>query len=98
MTVKSFEFAALTHFPESRIAEVKLSEFPKYIVVSYPVPCFSPLSKCKGFTSISEDSSEISFLLVENYNYDRSLWSSDRMGIFGQIIDLSLARFVSFHC
>ena len=36
-----------------------------------------------GFTSISEDSSEISFLLVENYNYDHSLWSSDRMGIFG---------------
>ena len=33
--------------------------------------------------SISEDSSEISFLLVENYNYDHSLWSSDRMGIFG---------------
>ena len=35
-----------------------------------------------GFTSISEDSSDISFLLVENYNYDHSLWSSDRMGIF----------------
>lgn len=34
-------------------------------------------------TSVSEDSSEISFLLVENYNYDHSLWSSDRMGIFG---------------
>lgn len=47
-------------------------------------------SKCKGFTSISEDSSEISFLLVENYNYDHSLWSSDRMGIFGQFIHLSL--------
>ena len=41
------------------------------------------LSKCMGFMSISEDSSEISFLLVENYNYDHSLWSSDRMGIFG---------------
>lgn len=27
---------------------------------------FSP-SKCKGFTRISEDSSEIAFLLVENY-------------------------------
>ena len=25
------------------------------------------LSKCKGFTRISEDSSEIAFLLVENY-------------------------------
>ena len=48
------------------------------------------LSKCKGFTSISEDSSEISFLLVENYNYDHSLWSSDRMGIFGQHVALSL--------
>ena len=41
-----------------------------------------------GFTSISEDSSEISFLLVENYNYDHSLWSSDRMGIFGKFICL----------
>ena len=29
-------------------------------------PLFSP-SKCKGFTRISEDSSEIAFLLVENY-------------------------------
>ncbi len=37
----------------------------------------------KGFMSISEDSSEISFLLVENYNYDHSSWSSDLMGFFG---------------
>ncbi len=35
-----------------------------------------------GFTHISEDSSEIAFLLVENYNYDRFSWSSDRLGIF----------------
>ena len=36
-----------------------------------------------GHTHTSEDSSEVAFLLVENYNYDRSMWSSDRMGIFG---------------
>jgi len=29
---------------------------------------FSSPSKCRGFTCISEDSSEITFLLVENYN------------------------------
>ena len=39
-------------------------------------------SQCTGFTSSSEDSSELWFLLVENYNYDRSCWSSDRLGIF----------------
>ena len=33
----------------------------------------------KGFVDISEGSSEISFLLVENYNYDHFLWSSDRI-------------------
>lgn len=31
-------------------------------------PLQSP-SECKGITRISEDSSEIAFLLVENYNY-----------------------------
>ena len=57
---------------------------------------FSPSpSKCMGLTSISEDSSEISFLLVENYNYDHSLWSSDRMGIFGP---KSVLERLSFHC
>ena len=29
-----------------------------------------------GFTHISEDSSEIAFLLVENYNHDHSYWTS----------------------
>lgn len=38
----------------------------------------------QGFTRISEDSSEIAFLLVENYNYDHSCWPSGRLGIFGQ--------------
>lgn len=33
------------------------------------IPNFSSLTECKGFTRISEDSSEIAFLLVENYNY-----------------------------
>jgi hypothetical protein len=37
-----------------------------------------------------EDSSEPGFLLVANYNYWRSWWSSDRQGIFGQ------SRFVGY--
>lgn len=49
----------------------------------------------QGLTSISEDSSEISFLLVENYNYDHSIWSSDRMGIFG--LESGLNKDSSFH-
>ena len=40
-------------------------------------------SRCKGSTRISEDSSEIAFLLVENYKTDRSNWYSYRFGIFG---------------
>jgi len=40
------------------------------------------LSKCTGFLITGEDSSEVSILLVENYNYDCSSWSSDRLGIF----------------
>lgn len=32
-----------------------------------PPTLFSSPSQCKGFTRISEDSSEIAFLLVENY-------------------------------
>ena len=34
-----------------------------------PAPLFHTLSKCTGDTSSSEDSSELLFLLVENYNY-----------------------------
>jgi len=34
---------------------------------------FSP-SRCRGFTCISEDSSEITFLLVENYNLTAPSW------------------------
>jgi len=40
------------------------------------------LSQCKGFTRISEDSSEIVFLLVENYQLTAPFGAS-RMGIFG---------------
>jgi hypothetical protein len=38
--------------------------------------------RCSGFTLTSEDSSEVAFLLVENYNYDCSNWPSGRLGIF----------------
>lgn len=43
-----------------------------------------------SFTLTSEDSSEVAFLLVENYNYDRSSWSSDRLGIFVSYLLLSV--------
>jgi len=57
--------------------------FPINIALATPkLLSFSPPSKCSGFTLTSEDSSEVAFLLVENYNYDRSSWSSDRLGIF----------------
>ena len=42
-----------------------------FLPFSFPFP-----SKCRGFTCISEDSSEITFLLVENYIPDRSCWVS----------------------
>ena len=76
----------LTHLPEKPGSQSKIKRISRIFkrVISHSL--LLSLSKCKGFTSISEDSSEISFLLVENYNYDHSLWSSDRMGIFGQYI------------
>jgi hypothetical protein len=40
---------------------------------------------------VSEDSSETPFLLVENYNYDRFRWSSDRRGIFDNFSLLFIA-------
>jgi hypothetical protein len=49
--------------------------FLKYKIPSLPAPNFCSLSQCTGFKFISEDPSEITFLLVENYNYDRSSWS-----------------------
>ena len=51
-----------------------------------PLPPRVPLlssSQCKGFTRISEDSSEIAFLLVENYTKTAHSVSSDRNGFFG---------------
>jgi hypothetical protein len=47
----------------------------------------NPLTR-HSFTLTSEDSSEVAFLLVENYNYDRSCWSSDRQGIFDKNVFL----------
>jgi hypothetical protein len=35
---------------------------------------FSSPSECRGFTRISEDSSEIAFLLVENYTLTAPSW------------------------
>ena len=58
-----------------------------------PFPLFSP-SKCRGFTCISEDSSEITFLLVENYIPDRSLLASAGRGIFRK---LPFGDFFAFH-
>ena len=45
-------------------------------------PLFFFFIQVLGLTLTSEDSSEVAFLLVENYNYDCSCWSSDRQGIF----------------
>ena len=43
----------------------------------------SPHSECKGIKYYSEDSSEYTFLLVENYNYlTAPSWSCIEMGIF----------------
>lgn len=47
-----------------------------------------------GFTHISEDSSEIAFLLVENYNHDHSRCASACLGIFGN----KPSRERLFHC
>ena len=44
---------------------------------------FDAASECKGITHISEDSSEIAFLLVENYQLTASVGPRDRQGIFG---------------
>jgi hypothetical protein len=66
----------------SRVALVRPAAAPYIISLALAdTPTFS-LSKCSGFTLTSEDSSEVAFLLVENYNYDCSSWSSDRLGIF----------------
>jgi hypothetical protein len=51
-----------------------------------------------GFKFTSEDSSEVTFLLVENYNYDRSSWSSDRLGIFESPLLLSVFSLISVAC
>lgn len=55
------------------------------------------LSKCKGFTRISEDSSEIAFLLVENYTMTAYSASSDRNGIFGQDNNVCCRLIFSLH-
>lgn len=58
------------------------SALPRVYNLRLPLPPCPPASKCSGFTLTSEDSSEVAFLLVENYNYDRSSWPSGRLGIF----------------
>ena len=47
-----------------------------------------------GFTHISEDSSEIAFLLVENYNHDHSRLASAGLGIFGTKTSSRLETFI----
>lgn len=49
----------------------------------------------RSFTLTSEDSSEVAFLLVENYNYDRSCWPSGRQGIFGAFLVITFSLFVA---
>lgn len=38
-----------------------------------------------GSYESNEDPSELLFLLFENYAFDRSCWSHDRQGIFGNL-------------
>jgi len=72
------------------------SPIPKFLLFFFSSP-----SQCRGFTCISEDSSEITFLLVENYNLTaldqlrkdwlRNFWSPSQSR--SSSIDFSL-----FHC
>ncbi|KAF2017091.1 hypothetical protein BU24DRAFT_143495 [Aaosphaeria arxii CBS 175.79] len=48
---------------------------------------FSSSSRCMGISCSSEDSSELSFLLVENYNYDHSHLPTGGCGIFDKLPD-----------
>lgn len=65
------------------ILSIKISCSPQNLA---PLLFFFSPSKCRGFTCISEDSSEITFLLVENYIPDRSQLASAGWGIFGKKI------------
>jgi hypothetical protein len=49
---------------------------------SSPPPQTRSASKCKGISRSGEDTSELGFLLVENYNYDCSRWPSWSAGNF----------------
>ena len=62
-----------------------ISQIPLYSACAVSKPVFlSPPSRCSGITNISEDSSEIWCLLVENYTTDHSCWISVRQGIFAK--------------
>jgi hypothetical protein len=68
-------------------------------VVSFPSNPYvlQPLTfSSTGFKFTSEDSSEVTFLLVENYNYDCSSWPSGRLGIFDTYCGLQLLLFIDF--
>lgn len=56
---------------------------------------FFSSSWCTGITHISEDSSEIAFLLVENYQLTASVGPRDRLGIFGTQLILRDLLFIS---
>lgn len=68
-TQKFAMFALLPAFPSTNSNSTESWHW--YIKVFFfpPTLFLFSLSQCTGVTSISEDSSEISFLLVENYNY-----------------------------
>jgi len=99
------ERGILSKWGRARFAHVHR---PSRLPIYFPLPSqlfllffFSSPSQCRGFTCISEDSSEITFLLVENYNLTaldqlrkdwlRNFWSPSQSR--SSSIDLSL-----FHC
>lgn len=47
--------------------QLELQLYKQSLAAQLPLPFLFSLSQCKGITRISEDSSEIVFLLVENY-------------------------------
>lgn len=72
---KSFEYVCIHNSTLYRVPyHHKLPGHPTNNINNRPPlsTLLSSPSQCKGFTRVSEDSSETVFLLVENYNHDRS--------------------------
>jgi len=58
---------------------------------------FSFPSECRGFTCISEDSSEITFLLVENYNLTAPVGFRPGREFLDPFLSAGICHFLHFH-